>query len=575
MKYRQATMGNRLFLWTSRVPVWRDAPWITLAVLLVGLLGVAVGHPAARINHDCALYLQQAELIVDGGVPYVDFVDTNPPLIMYLNVVPVLLGCATGIPPGVALHGFVVLLLAVSGAEILFLLRRTPPLLSAAERGLILLVWVALSFLVYGRCELGQREHMFVLLYVPYLFLRIARYGAAERQGKPVPTWFTLILGLQAGVGVSIKPHFLIVAVVVELVLLGSAKGDWLFFRLSGRLRNQPGREVKKELVPLHAPENVALLLLVVVYLAHWLFVPAAMREAFFFRWLPMIRGNYAAYDAGYRQIAGQFLRSPMSVILLLATVATAMVAIRHRLRLRNHLLAFAAFATASLVLIFVQKKGWSYHVIPFETAAGMALALLAIQTVRALHRSRPDRSYPARAAATALAAGAGFFVLMTVLIGTSRLPTKREPDESLALRRIIENRTEPGDRVLIVATSVRPAYPMLLQLGRKPGSRYLCSFPIAMFYGDRDERPPGEPIYRRWKDAPAEEQRFLTELRDDVDRLQPRLIIIPDFPGGLGVPEAFNHFDYLTYSGWAEEGLRSYRQLPGPEGWRVFERRP
>jgi len=611
----------------AKMLVRRDVPWIGLAALLIGLLAAALCRAPRRINHDCALYLHQAELLLDGGVPYVDFVDTNPPLIVYLNVPPVLLSRAVGVSAATTFHGLLLLLLIVSTAEIYFLLgggrqitsrftrgtipfflrenrdsarasirpsRRTPAgSFRAYERGVILLVWIAISFLIWRRCELGQREHLFVLLYVPYLFLRIARY-----QENSAPVWFAVLLGFQAGVGVSIKPHFLILAVLVEIILLASAR----------RRRT------------LWAPENIAASAVVIAYVGHWLFVPAAMREAFFGRWLPMIRGGYAAYDVSYGQIAQKLLHSPTATILVLTTLLALAVAVGYRFRRRvcfekgttgclsagagrqsasdtradkppvappapqicatglsKHVLgvslpALGGFAAGSLALIFVQKKGWSYHAIPFETAAGMATALLAVLSVRVLHRANPHRSYRSGFACTAFAAGCLLFIVVLIASCISRQPAARQPPAFAALQGVIEQRTKPGDRVLFIATSVRPAYPMLLQLDRKPGSRYLCSFPIALFYGHCRVSAAGEPLYRRRADAPPAEQRFLAELEADVARLRPRLVIIPDFPGGMGLPEHFNHSDYLSHSGWTERALEHYRELPGPEGWKVFE---
>jgi len=298
------------------------------------------------------------------------------------------------------------------------------------------------------------------------------------------------------------------------------------------------------------------------------------MREAFFGRWLPMIHGGYAAYDISYGQIAQRLLHSPPATILMLTTLLAAAVAVGYRFRFRVYLQALAGFAAGSLALIFLQKKGWSYHAIPFETAAAMAAVLLAVLTVRALHRADPRRSYRCWFACTAFAAGCLLFIVVLIATCTSRLPADRRPPAFAALRSVIEQRTKPGDRVLFVATSVRPAYPMLLQMDRKPGSRYLCSFPIALFYGNCRVSVAGQPPYRRRADAPPEEQRFLAELEADVDRLRPRLVIIPDFPGGMGLPEHFNHFDYLSHSGWIERALEHYREVPGPQGWRVFERR-
>jgi hypothetical protein len=42
-----------------------------------------------RIDVDCAINLAYSKLLMEGKLPYVDFVDTNPPLIMYICTIPV------------------------------------------------------------------------------------------------------------------------------------------------------------------------------------------------------------------------------------------------------------------------------------------------------------------------------------------------------------------------------------------------------------------------------------------------------------------------------------------------------
>jgi hypothetical protein len=163
--------------------------------------------------------------------------------------------------------------------------------------------------------------------------------------------------------------------------------------------------------------------------------------------------------------------------------------------------------------------------------------------------------------------------VIMFWFIG--RADSGSDPPAYAALRQIVQQRTKPADRVLVVATSARPAYPLLLQTGRLPGSRYLCAFPIALFYADAKSAKASRFVYRRRWEAPAEERQFLNELEEDVVRLQPRLIVVHDSAGWQGLPKGFNTLEYLVYCGWIQDAVTPYyRELPSPEGWRVFERR-
>ncbi|MBK7837599.1 MAG: hypothetical protein IPJ49_07935 [Candidatus Obscuribacter sp.] len=82
-----------------------------MVVLCLRMLVSIFLHPL-RIGWDPALHLQCAELIVKGGIPYVDMLDVNPPLIWYLDTLPVLVSEAFKAPVTLVFNEFMVLLMA-------------------------------------------------------------------------------------------------------------------------------------------------------------------------------------------------------------------------------------------------------------------------------------------------------------------------------------------------------------------------------------------------------------------------------------------------------------------------------
>ena len=295
-------MNNPRVLTIERILPRADRPWLGIAFLLVAAALLGLWQMPERINHDCAFGLQQAQMLLDGGIPYCDFIDANPPLIVYLNVPPAALARYLGGSPIVVFHLSVLLLLMISSMEIYGLLRKPRMGLRAAERGLVLLAWISSYFLVDWYGFAGQREHLFMLLYVPYLFLRILRH-----RGGSTNAWLAAVLGVQAGVGASLKPHFLLTALGVEIVLLAATR------RRRTLLRS----------------ENTALASVVTVYVLHWFFVPAAMREAFFGRWLPLVCRSYNVYDMTTWQVFRAFLDSPISLLEMMVILMA--VALRAR----------------------------------------------------------------------------------------------------------------------------------------------------------------------------------------------------------------------------------------------------
>ncbi len=497
----------------------RDRLWLGLAAGVVGLILLALWLAPLRINHDCAALLMLGELLLDGAMPYRDFADMNPPLITYLNTVPAMLGRMLGVSPIVVFHLLVVALLVVSGLQIHGLLKRRRMGLSASGRGLILLAWLLSYCIVDLHGDAGQREHLFMLLYAPYLFLRILRHRGGEVSG-----WYAVLLGVQAGIGASIKPHFLVAAAAVELALL---------------IRSRRWQTLVR-------PENFALASFVAAYVAHWAFVPAAMREAYFGRWVPLTCQGYHSYDMSCRRLLRTIFGSTASMTAIAAALLAALQLTRRPRRLSHLLLALAALTAMGFALVVVQYKGWSYHRIPLDVAGLLCLAAVVASRIRP----------PTPSVGQWIIGGLMIVCLLTVWL-RDREKARAETPGVAMLRELVVAHTRPKDRVLFVTTSVLPTFPMLAQIDRRPGSRYMCMFSIAFFYAGSEKAD-----YHRWDEASAEERQYLDDLREDVERLQPRLILVLDRDGsphsrnatGSAAKQAIVHqsgHDRASVSGW------------------------
>ncbi len=58
----------------------------TAVLTLVAIVG-SISHPLLGQPDQC-MYLSMADLLMAGRLPYVDCFDNNPPLIIYLGVIP-------------------------------------------------------------------------------------------------------------------------------------------------------------------------------------------------------------------------------------------------------------------------------------------------------------------------------------------------------------------------------------------------------------------------------------------------------------------------------------------------------
>ena len=159
-----------------------------------------------KIAIDVAMYFQAAQLILAGKAPYLDFWDINPPLIMYLSIVPVLLHNWFGVSAVFAINLLVLGLIAL-GCYLLVISDRRR---SYAQHGVLLIGYIFASWIAVVGLNFAQREHLFAIVFIPYLFLRWQ--PASERAGW---TWIAVFLSVLMG---CLKPNFLILMVVAEVV---------------------------------------------------------------------------------------------------------------------------------------------------------------------------------------------------------------------------------------------------------------------------------------------------------------------------------------------------------------------
>jgi hypothetical protein len=528
-------------------PTCDRGPRPALATVLLAVILVLVARWPLGIGHDAAMYLQAGALLVDGEVPYVDFVDLNPPLIVYLSALPAALARALGAHPAPV---FLLLVWLATAASVLATYRwlcggLEPP--AGLHADLVALVLAGMSLWLLWSDLFGQREHLFALALVPYLVARHRTWC-----GHGVSAAAAVAAGVLAGVGASLKPHFVAIAIAPEV-----------YFVLT-----------RRRFAPLVAPETVGLVGAGLAYAAHFLVIPSAMRDAFFGRWLALTARGYHVYD-----------RSPWVAIPMLGywapPILAAGVFIGRRPRGAPAWDLARALAVATLVAVlvfFVQRKLWDYHAIPAQFLFGAVAAL-------ALAEGLPSRSPRGEIAMRWLGVRAGWsrtaargavaVLAVAAAVLACGAPVERNLAEILEtqpLARAIAAHSAPGDPVLIVVTSVQPTYPLLLQLGRRPGSRLLWFFPLPMLYADATARHGAAFPYRvDPTTVPPEESRLRRELREDVAKWRPPLVLIDAGAWCLGCPLGFRVLEYLERTGVLEAALADYRRAGEVESFAVF----
>jgi hypothetical protein len=182
--------------------------------LMAAMLGLF-----AAVGHDQLWCLYVAQRMLRGVQLYgPELLESNPPLIMAMLLIPARAAQILGIPDTVAFKFFVVLIAAGSAAASYRLLRRRPEFRVPAGRWAGLFAFLAIFGVVPAR-DLGQREHLLALLCLPYVLAAVLDFSPAENRVR-LGALARMAIGFAAGVGLCLKPHHLLVPAAIEAAIL-------------------------------------------------------------------------------------------------------------------------------------------------------------------------------------------------------------------------------------------------------------------------------------------------------------------------------------------------------------------
>jgi hypothetical protein len=184
-----------------------------LAILLMTLAGAWM-QSRVHLNHDVSYFVHFSRWLLQGRTLGVDLQDGNLPMVWGLFMPSAALAQSSlfSEPSAVRLVFWAYFLL--STAMTMSVLSRSDGKHFGASAG-----WIAAFVLVATLApgfSFGQREHASVLFAMPYLAAAVLRLQGARFSGKFLP----IAIGVLAGVGFALKPYFLAIPALVELLLL-------------------------------------------------------------------------------------------------------------------------------------------------------------------------------------------------------------------------------------------------------------------------------------------------------------------------------------------------------------------
>ena len=499
-----ATPTARTSAEDPRSPGWRFALGI---FAVVGAVLVS-WRPA---NGDASWYVYIAGRYLDGDRPYVDLVDSNPPLILWLNMGLVAVARAVGMAPLAAFRAAVFGLIGLSLGLSWRMSRGLPESLRRASLGAfgyMLFVGVGPAF--------GQREHMVLALILPYAYS-----ASAEARGERTPRGLAILTGLLAGVGFSLKPFPLLAGVAVEL-FLAARRGVRVWLR----------------------PEALAMVGVVVAYgTSLAIFAPQYFD----------IARRFAPLYPAHNPMGSLLVASSWRLGIVAAAVGLAWAAGRRRAPgwAAEVFLLLDLWFTAA---VYLTGKGWNYHWFP-PLAISWSIAIGGAALLVAGRRKGLVR--------VALAA----LVLVPPTLALQETATWLPDTET---GRIVRAGTRPGDAVFVLSPWIHKAFPMVIETGVIWGSRHPMLWQIAAFYPE-GSWSPGR--YHAPESMSAPERRFFGEVASDFLKSRPALLLVdddPPTPRHLG----FRYLDYFRLDPGFARALNDYEFVTRTPSFRVYRRR-
>ncbi len=424
-------------------------------IFFLGTLMLFVTNPYA-IAPETALRLEMGKLLLSGLRPYLDFIDADPPTMMFLSTIPAFISahCHCDIVLTALICGFTLAL--VSAAASTYLIAKSELGENPFAVGCFAIACAAISNLFIF--QFGEREHLLVLLSLPYVLLRWLRTSEIE---VAIPRALSQTIGLAAGLGFWLNLQYLLIPLILELA----------FFLQ----HNKPA--------PLRTPEittGILSLGLVPAYLA----LNPAVGKIFCNLFVPLWFNNYSFPMDDH----AKYLECSPDLRIFFYAAALIYVA---ALALRNETSMLYPMTFLSLfgfILFITDKRGGSAQIIllaaPLLLNSSIIIAIAA-RSISRLSSGGIKRSCSVVAMLLLLISFVSWqswaFARAACLkpVETKLDPVKSgQPSEfSVWLNKY----SKPGDCVMFLNDTVSPGYPLTLLNNRCPCPPFLWGYPIRL----------------------------------------------------------------------------------------------
>ncbi len=455
------------------------------------------------IAPEAALNLEAAKLIAAGKVPYVDFLCLVSPLLLYGSLIPLLIAQVLNIAPSLVMNLLAWLIAAASTlacAKILLPRRHHrewhtfPPFIIALTLANVLMLF-----------QLGESEHLFILLLMPYLLVRWLRWNGYEISKKEA-----IYCGIFAGIGFSLCELYVVFLLFLEAL--------WLCTKI--------------KIDPFFALEARACLMTMLAYGLFMVMAPTPFTAAY----LSIITPIFTAIPDYFDMAIYGTGSVPERRDIFYAGIAAILFAIPQNNRSSLSLVLILLFLTGIWSYLY-QPTGLTHTAIPMIFSATLLWSINLGVLSATIHRIKLFKRNRALLVKINFALLCTFSAALILLTGafikhqsslfaeamptiTDKTPGENEIPADCASW--VAKYSAKGDELMFLTDDILPGYPLILQMERKP-SGYLIES-TCLPYIDHAQHP-GENLGKYIRLS----EKLYSRLKQDISEQKAKMIFVQD----------------------------------------------
>ncbi len=473
--------------------------WVLLIASLVLALLIQLN---LLISSDVQYLTHIADVMLNGGKYGIDFFETNPPMILYLYLPPLMVHQFSGVDISSCIRLYVLLLAGASVCASFYFLRRIVQDRFLQTASFILFIFVKL-FLPSN--QFGQREHLYILFFMPYVFA-----SACALSHIRIDKGIAILTGIVAALGCCMKPYFLLPLVLIELYFIYKQRS------ILGWVRT----------------ESVVILSVMVLYLASTCY----FCPTYFTIVLPLVNQFY--FD-GIAQAWTLIFMFP-HVLFCVGVSAACIMTIRYSRY--PELITVLVLASIGTTLAFlVTRTMWFYHTLP-------ALAFTSFLIGFVITEFMEPANLRTSVWFTAVLMTALYIPILAFTENTFGKQLRYEKQYKQDLINFLA--AQPGKHSVLCfsANTMTDCYPLINALSSEHQSRYPFFWWMRAAITLAEKHQANDQI-----------QDFMNQVAEDLISHQTRWIVINTATTKLLLGENFNYFTYFSINPKMKRVLQSY----------------